>query len=311
MTSVINHPYIFLCVFICIAGCGSTPSQKADSVAQPTIIASERPLATWSGQRIISSDLEPMLLEMSGDLLLREYVLSMELERAAVKRKIVLDADALTRERELLTQSMAGESDQAERLLMQIRSDRGLGPERFSRMLRRLAILRAIVSPEVDTNEELVIASWDAVHGPRRTARVIVVDDVAQAESIRNSIENGDDFITLAAEQSLDPSAPRGGLLAPISRHDRAWPEEFRRSLYELDVDEISPPLAIDGRYLLVRLESESPASGITLEEGRQDAENIARQSMERLMMDREARRIMEQSTLTIIDKNIRWREQQ
>ena len=81
-----------------------------------------------------------MLLEMSGEVLLREYVLSMELEREAARIKLVLDADAIARERELLTSAMAGESDQAERLLIQIRDDRGLGPERFSRLLRRLAM---------------------------------------------------------------------------------------------------------------------------------------------------------------------------
>ncbi len=274
------------------------------------MVPSQRPLATWNGRRVTTSEIEPMLLEMSGEVLLREYVLSMELEREAARIKLVLDADAIARERELLTSAMAGESDQAERLLIQIRDDRGLGPERFSRLLRRLAILRAMILEDAEPGEELVIASWDAVHGPRRTARVIVVDDVAEAQDIRTAIENGEEFMQLATERSVDPSAPRGGLLAPISRRDPAWPEEFRAALYQLKLQELSQPLAIDGRYLLIRLESETPTSGITLEQGREDAEDIARQSIQRLMMDREARRIMERSNLTIIDKSIRWREQ-
>ena len=132
MISMLKHLQYLLVFSVCIAGCASTAEQKTDRVAQPTIVTSERPLATWGSTRITSSELEPMLLEMNGEVLLREYVLSLELEREAVRRKITLDAEALIRERELLAESMADESNQAERLLMQIREDRGLGPGRFS-----------------------------------------------------------------------------------------------------------------------------------------------------------------------------------
>ena len=92
MISMLKHLQYLLVFSVCIAGCASTAEQKTDRVAQPTIVTSERPLATWGSTRITSSELEPMLLEMNGEVLLREYVLSLELEREAVRRNDRTDA---------------------------------------------------------------------------------------------------------------------------------------------------------------------------------------------------------------------------
>lgn len=303
-------PALLLGPLAFIGGCqhsqsGATPTSSSKT---PLALAPARPVATWQSQRITIADLEPALLEISGEVALQEYVLDLAVDREAARLGINLDADTVIAERVILLNTLASDPDRAERFLQDIRDARGLGPTRFARMLRRSALLRAMVQDELVVSEAIIEAAWDSQHGPRRIARVITVDDPSEANAARQRITSGADFAEVAAEVSLDASAPRGGLLAPVSRLDPAWPTPFREAIFAQEPGELSNPIAVDGRFLLVRVEREEPASGTTLEEGRADAETSARLATQRLLMDRLARRLVDESQINVIERAIRWR---
>ena len=203
---------------------------------------------------------------------------------------------------------LSRDPDRAERMLQNIRNTRGLGPTRFGRMLRRNALLRAMIGKEIEIPEDLVLAAWDSRNGPKRVARIIAVENLEDARDARTRIAAGDDFAEVAAEISLDASAPRGGILSPVSRLDPVWPQSFREALFNLEPDQLSNPIAVDDRFLLLRLEREEAASGVTMEQGRDDALSIARMATERLLMDRLARRLVDESEIEVLDRAIRWR---
>ena len=293
-----------------LAGCGgeATATRPTPSTPPKMIVAS-KPLATRHGERITLADLEDALLEVAGREVLREYALDLALQREAARAGISMSAAMLARERRLLVESLSGDPDRAERLLVELRDARGLGPVRFDRLLTRSALLRAMVAEEVEVSEDLARATWDAQHGPRRVARVIAVEDLRSAQDLQAKLDAGADFAELAATRSLDRSAPRGGLLAPVSREDPAWPLAFRTTLFNTGFGETSSPILVDGRYLVIRVEREEPASGVSFEDGREEALQTARLAAERLLMDRLARRLVVDDDLDVINRSIRWRD--
>lgn len=303
-------PALLLGALFSIGGCHTSTSGARSTASEKMQLAPppSRPVANWQSERITIEDIQPALLEISGEQALQEHILDIAIEREAARRGIQLDADAVLTERAILMETLSSDPDRAERLLVDIRDARGLGPVRFGRMLRRTSLLRAMVQEEAEISESLITAAWDAQHGPRRIARVIAVDDLTSIDKARERIDSGVNFADVATELSLDASAPRGGLLAPVSRLDPAWPAPFRETLFTQEPGVVSNPILIDGRYLLLRVESEEPPSGITLEDGRAEAETAARLATEQLLMDRLARRLVNESNIDVLDRAIRWR---
>lgn len=287
-------------------GCEAPPSDQsarnAIEVAPPP-----RPIALVDRERVTIAEIEPQLLEAVGGRIVRERVLDARLARAAARAGIEIDADDLQRERDLLTATLSDDPDRAERLLDELRRNRGLGPIRFEALLRRTAILRRLVADEVELTDAALEGAHDLAHGPRRIARIVVVEDLRAASDARRLLDQGSPFATVAVERSLDASADRGGLLAPVSRLDPSWPVAFRKAVFETEIGRVSEPIRVDGRTLLILVESERPGTGVSLDAAREDAEAAARLAIERLLMDRLARRLVPAEAIDPIDPSLRW----
>ena len=258
-------------------------------------------------ERVTIAEIEPQLLEAVGGRIVRERVLDARLARTAARAGIEIDADDLQRERDVLTATLAEDPDRAERLLDELRRNRGLGPIRFEALLRRTALLRRLVAEEVEITDAALEGAHDLAHGPRRVARIVVVEDLRAASDARRRLDAGTPFATVAVERSLDASADRGGLLAPVSRLDPSWPIAFRNAVFDAEIGRVSEPVRIDGRTLLVLVEEERPGTGVTLDAGREEAEAAARLAIERLLMDRLARRMVPADAIDPIDPSLRW----
>ena len=289
-----------------LLGCQSpvpvrVPSESA--MAPPP----SRPIAMVERERITIAEIEPKLLEAVGGRIVKEYVLDVTLARTAARANIVINAADLERERAMLVTNLANDPDRGERLLEELRRRQGLGPIRFEALLRRTALLRRLVAEDVVISDAARQGAHDLRHGPKRTTRIIAVEDLRTAADAQARLDAGSPFATVAIESSLDASAARGGLLAPISRLDPSWPAAFRRTVFEMEVGGRSDPIQVDGRILLVRVESETPATGVTFEAGKTVAEADARLAVERLLMDRLARRLTPEDQIDALDPSLRW----
>lgn len=289
-----------------LIGCAS-PNDAARPAETTITLPTERPIATVDGVRIDLSEIEAALLEYAGAEIVRERALDRAVAREAARRGIEVDEAALARERTLLTETLSSDPDRAERLLADLRVARGLGPVRFAALLRRTALLRALVAEDVEIAEEVVVGAWDAAHGPARVTRIIAVGDLRDAMRLRDRLDDGADFATLAVEHSLDASGPRGGRLGPVSRLDPAWPRAFREAIFALDPGVVSAPVPVDGRVLLIEVLEERPASGVTLDDDRPRSERAARLAAERLLMDRLARRLVPPDAIEPLAPALRW----
>ena len=301
-----------------ITACSNTPSsttgQKPPSLEDSIerVHSIDPPVAYWKtdrergrGTAVDRNTMDSLLMEMAGRLALQEAILDGLLARTLEQRGITLEADAIQREQALLTRILSRDETEAIRLLEEIRRREGLGPVRFSALLRRNASLRRLIEAQVDLREEAVFASWNTLHGPRRSARVLVTPNLAEARAALELIRSGQDFSEVAARFSTDESASTGGLLEPVSRLDPSWPTAFRETLWALEAGAISEPVLVDGDYLVIMFLEELPGDGIDFEQGRAEAQEYLRRAQERILMDTEARKMLDSVEVDVIDSEL------
>jgi parvulin-like peptidyl-prolyl isomerase len=295
-----------VCAFLLLAaglgGCETPPRQGERPAAERsttdrsstdgarTNAPGARPIAAWRERTLTDVDLAPALAEAAGAAVVREAFLDLRLAQALAERSITIDAAMVAQERAALVASLDSDPNVAERLLEDIRRRQGLGPVRFDALLRRNAGLRALVRDDVRMTEDALARQHDLLYGPKRVARIIALQTLADADAVRKALDAGTSFGDLAVQRSTDASAARGGLLGPISRSDPSWPEAFRSVLFGLSVGETSAPTLVDESYLIVRLEEERPGGGPTIAAARAELEQAYRAAQERILMEERAR---------------------
>jgi len=148
---------------------------------------------------------------------------------------------------------------------------------------------------------------FDMLHGPKRVARIAVLASLGDAQ--RFTADLGGDtvgagrFAELAVERSLDESAARGGLLAPIARRDPSYPEVLRAAVFSSEVGRVSAPILNGARFYIVLVGKEIPADSATMAEARPRCERMLRISRERLLMDSLARELSNLDGVTVFDR--------
>lgn len=299
------------------------------------------PAAMVDGERLEWADLLPGLVEAAGGAVLEEAVLGRLLEAECRRLGLVIDAAAVEAERDRLTRTLAGVTglpgEDGEALLDRIRASRGLGATRFPALLRRNAMLRALVraghgdSGAVAVSDDDLRQAYALKYGPKVRIRIIVVRSEAEADAVvkrvRPDLGPPEAFGEVAAEVSQDPSATRGGLLDPFSLDDSHYPVALRRAISRLDPGETSDPVLVSAadqpgtdaasrqpRYAVARLEGvvPPPSDVPTPEEAASTLREEVRMVRERAAMDRLARRLVGAARLTIFDRGLdrSWKQQ-
>ena len=182
------------------SGCQGTAPPAASRAVPNHTAASTTPIAFSQGRAIRRGDLDTALAELSGGVILREFLLDRRIAELAAERGVVVDQAMIDRERGLLLETLASDPDRAAELLAAVRARQGLGPVRFEALLRRNAALRALVAGEIVVDEIAIERIHDVRHGPRRVARIIAVAELAEASRLAESIAAGGDFATIAFE---------------------------------------------------------------------------------------------------------------
>lgn len=272
----------------------------------------DAPLALVNGRPITLDDISASLLEAAGGEILEETVLDLALDAEARRRGITISADDLAHERALFLESLADtgvsrDPAHAEDLLLQVRRARGLGPERFDHLLRRSALLRAMVRDDVVITDEMISLAHKIAHGERRRARLITTTTLAQAQKVVDALAAGADFSEVAARFSTDASALRGGLVEPISPADPSYPDALRRTLARLSPGQTSGPIALDAGFAIVRLQAVIPPDDVSLDATRQTLARRLRLQEERRRMTDLANRLRGRSDVTILDPRLRF----
>ncbi len=282
----------------------STQPPAQDPIISTVIDA--RPAAVVNGRIVGWGELRPLLSEAAGAEVLREVILDRMLAGAVAKAGITITANDLEAERELFYSTLSLDRDLAVRLARAVRQRQGLGRERLRRLLKRNASLRALVSGQVQVTDATIRQMSQIIHGPKRQARLIVLPTLAEAQAAVRRVEAGEFFGDLAVELSIDSSAPRGGLLEPISLAAPSDPEALRQTLWSLAKGDVSNPVLMERGYGVLMLLSEIPGQDVDMNEVRGEMERLARLQQQRILMDRLARKLLAEPSVIIIDQAIK-----
>ena len=96
-------------------------------------------------------------------------------------------------------------------------------------------------------------------------ARHILVNSSEEAENILKELKDGADFIELAKEKSICPSASEGGDLGYFSKGQMI--AEFEDAAFALDVGELSPVVETQYGYHIIKLLDKKPETLRSLED--------------------------------------------
>ncbi|MEN0020232.1 MAG: peptidyl-prolyl cis-trans isomerase [Planctomycetota bacterium] len=317
-------------VWLCLtaAGCDSSQSRgpeplrgversEADTASRASATGgtAERPPLLVNGRAVPWSSLRPLLAEAAGAIAIEEIALDAAIEQTAQQAGVTVTRADINREQDLLVRSIAADASldrgEAQRVAETIRRNRGLGPDRFARLLRRNALLRALVQPEIEIGEDELRTAYEVLHGERYVVRVLVVERRADAARFRSEIAAAADperrFIELAGEHSTDATASRGGLTEPISPADPAYPAAIRAVVDGLQPGQLSTVVALDGSFAVVRGQAVVPGSGRSSSAVRGSLEERVRTRQERIAMDALSRRLLESSQIAPFDESLGW----
>ena len=279
------------------AGTSAEPARVVEPVAPATGL-----VAIVDGNAVSFDDIRAALVESAGAATLRDKVVDLRIAARLKSGGIAIGAEDIERERSILLDTLDGDRMRAIELLGEIRRRQALGDVRFEALLRRNAGLRALVAGEVKLDEEGIEHVFDMLHGPKRTARLAVLASLSDAEALLRDHATRE-FAELAFERSLDETAARGGLLAPIARRDPSYPETLRAAIFATEVGGTSAPVLDGSRFYVVEVVAEKPADGTTREVARARCERTLRLSRERLLMDALARELASSEGVTVFDR--------
>lgn len=270
-------------------------------------------VAMLGNRTVTLEELQPILIEAAGAVALSEWAMDRQLDRSLEREGVRVTEADIDRERRLLLEQFSDDADEATRLLDRVREQRGLGQARFRLLLKRNAGLRKLIADRVQITEPMVEQAYAQRYGPRTVARLILVETAGEAQRVRRRLEEGESFIDLAVERSIDGSGDRGGLLPEISADDPTFPAAIREAVAKLEVGEVSDPVAVDGGFAILRAERQIPADdSVVLEAVAEDLRRELRLRQERAAMQQRARMLLEDAELSVLDTQLEraWQRQ-
>ncbi|MEM7577543.1 MAG: hypothetical protein AAF328_08715 [Planctomycetota bacterium] len=289
-----------------VRGPSEAPTPNAEAADDAPIVA------YLYGQPLRRDALWPALTEAAGGVVFDEFVLDAALQRRLRQVGLTVTAAHVADELGLLADALSDDPDEAARLLAELRQRRGLGDDRFDRLLRRNAALRMLVADDSQLAPERLDAqarrAFAREYGPSFRIRLLTADTPGRAQALRQRVLDGEAFTDLAAQHSTDPSKHRGGLLSPISPADATYPQLLRDTLPQLDPATnagLSPVLALDGGYAVVQLLETIPARDVAYEAQRDRLLREVQRGNQRLLMEQLAGALREEADVLVIDRDL------
>jgi parvulin-like peptidyl-prolyl isomerase len=173
----------------------------------------------------------------------------------------------------------------AERWIEAISTERNLTLDQIKNdyIWRKLA-LRALASNQIEVTDAEIQEQLEFEFGPRVQVRQIVVDTQAEMDQLMAALKAApEEFERLAKRYSVDAnSASMGGLLPPIRRNSGL--AEFEKIVFGLQPGQLSEPLHIAEKYVVIRCERLFPAEEIPAESRPEFEQRIATELQKKKM---------------------------
>ncbi len=295
-----------------LGACATEPANGPTRAAPPA-----PPVVLMDGVPLDARELAVRAGEIAGGAAIEELVLERSLAQACRDAGILItDRDVDAERGALIDSVVAGAAGSAGTLLDRIRTQRGLGPVRFEALLRRNAMLRALVRAAVSVSDEEVRLAHAIRSGRRVEASLIVTPtrDLASLamERVRANAERdglASAFADQARRVSTHASASSGGDLGSVSLSDPAYPSALREQLAETLPGALTEPFAVGDAFgfaLVRRVIDTEPPGDLTADERAAVRDEIRRRK-ERIEMERLAERLVRTADVQVLDPSLGW----
>ena len=320
-------PKRWILLVLMLTACQNPPGGAASAAAKPDTTRSgdkPRQVASAPGsannQIVALVDSQPVtwdmlkvpLIEAAGGQTLSEWILDRRIESALKFKGLSVNEQDIAKERTLLVSQVSGDADTTARLIEQLKIDRGLGSWRFDQLIRRTAGMRKLVAEGVSVTDPMVRQLYEERFGPKTEVRMILSASLPEISKLMTRAQGGEPFTDLAIAFSKDDSRNQGGLLPPISMHDATFPKALRDAADKLTLGQISSPIALESGYALLKCERKIPGNTVGYESVADKLRSEVRLRVERNLMARQARTLMEGVDVTVLDADLNeaWKKQ-
>ncbi len=278
----LNYVYKMLIISMAmaaIAGCQPTGSPPiADQEDNLAATSNEPPqtgqiMARVNGRAITNQQLYNMLLDRSGYRLSRQIICNELVKQMAAEKKVTItDADIAAEHNRTIEQMAPGvkTANEKEQLLIQLMQSRSITRRTWNMIMWRNAVLRKLVSHDINIPADTIQKQFDREHGRRVVVREVAAKSIEIARLVKDLAENKADFIELTDKYSLSLSAQNGGLLPPIGRDTiEASPAIRQVAMTMQTIGEISDPVQVGKRFHILKLEKVLAPDKVKLEDVR------------------------------------------
>ncbi len=264
----------------------------------------ESPIVALVGtKRIRRDDLWPTLIEIGGKTALDEHVLNIAVELALDKQGVEITQQDIDNERTLFATSLrSNQNNEVDKVL----ESKGYGPHRKSALLFRNAALRKLISPDVRVTESSKKKMFSIMYGVSYPARIIVVPSLDLASDITSELAGGASVHEIAVEYSIDSSGARGGFVNPINTADPVWPTAIRDVLPNLKIDEISTPILVDDKWVIIQVTGAPIISEVSYKDVEPEMHRLSTLAQERFLMEQLSSSLIEQNNPTVFDDDVK-----
>ncbi|MEK5036572.1 peptidylprolyl isomerase [Sporosarcina sp. FSL K6-3457] len=253
------YPLVIAVILVIATGC----SQENEEI-----------VATVGGEKITKEELYDTLVKASGqqalDIMIEDKVIAMELK----KEKVTIPDEEVDAEFATHVESNGGEEAFAAAL-----EQAGITEKEYKDSIIEYLSIRKVVEPRIEITDEETKAYFDENKETLSTveqveASHILVEDEATAKEVAQKLADGEDFVALAKEYSIDAAnAENGGELGYFGRDEMAT--EFEEAAFSLAIDAISEPVKTEHGYHIIHVTDKEAAKEAVYEDSKEDIKKL------------------------------------
>jgi foldase protein PrsA len=249
-------------------------------------------MATVNGRPIYMGRLHKPLVRAHGlrlaEMLIADVVVRQEADRRGIS---VSDAEVAAEERAALAGILGDDytPQQKQRLLGQLLHERGLTRSVWDAVMRRNALLRKMVEPDIEVTEADLRAEFERVHGEKISASHIQLPTLDEAQKVLKLLREKADFATLARRHSTNTETARdGGRLPDFSRTDPTIPPAIREAAFAVaEPPALAGPVQVGTEFHVLKVHGRVVSPNVPFESVKVElARQVQQRAVEQAQME-------------------------
>ncbi|MGP4061953.1 peptidylprolyl isomerase [Halobacillus sp. H74] len=202
-----------------------------------------------SGGEVTKEEFYQELKAKHGEQILQQLVM-----KEVLSDKYEVSDEAVNKEVESLKEQYG---DQFEMVLQQSGFS---NEEEFKETIRLSLLQEKAASEDIEISEEEMKNYYERMKTEVQASHILVSDEET-AKEVKQKLEDGEDFASLASEYSSDGSAQQGGKLGWFGPGEMA--AEFEDAAYSLEAGEVSDPVQTQFGFHIIKVTDKRDAEDV------------------------------------------------